>query len=66
MTMLTHYNYIRNYIGCHCIRTFVFVLVALLLVKMFDEGFNGLTILNLLPTSLFVLHISGTAQMHCY
>ena len=40
--------------------------LALLLVKIFDGGFNGLTILNLLPTGLFVLHISGTAQMHCY
>ena len=43
----------------YCIRT-LFVLVALLLVKIFDGDFNGL---NLLPT---VLHISGTAQMHCY
>ena len=50
-----------------CIRTFDFVLVALLLVKIFGRGFNGLTILNLLPTArLSVLHISGTAQMHCY
>ena len=47
----------------YCIRTFVFVLVALLLVKIFDGGFNGLTILNLLPTGLFVLHISGTAAL---
>ena len=35
----------------YCIQTFVFV--ALLLVKIFDGGFNGLTILNLLPIGLF-------------
>ena len=39
------------------IRTFVFVLVALLLVKIFDGGFNGLTILNLIPTGTGYIYL---------